>query len=211
MTEIARAEQPETAGQPAAVGQPPAGESKPARVVPGQPDMWVLVLFEALAFTAYLGVYLYHRAADNASFLQSQAQLSPWLGTIDTLLLLTSSLFMLRCVQASRAGQVRAAMVNVVVTGLLGVAFLGCKVTEWVRLARAGHGFTSNEFFTYYFFLTGIHLVHLLIGFVTIGVLVYQLRRRERRSQEIVETCAVYWHTVDLLWVLIFSLLYVVR
>ena len=62
-----------------------------------------------------------------------------------------------------------------------------------------------------YFFLTGIHFVHLLIGFVVLGVIVYQLRSPARRSQELVETCATYWHTVDFLWVLIFALLYVVR
>ena len=50
-----------------------------------------------------------------------------------------------------------------------------------------------------------------LIGFIVLGVLVYQLSNAERRSQEIVETCATYWHTVDFLWVLIFALLYVVR
>ena len=78
-------------------------------------------------------------------------------------------------------------------------------------LVHGGHGFSANEFFMYYFFLTGIHLLHLLIGFIALGVLGYQLRSPRRRSQEIVETCATYWHTVDLLWVLIFSLLYVVR
>jgi nitric oxide reductase NorE protein len=72
----------------------------------------------------------------------------------------------------------------------------------------------SNDFFMYYFFLTGIHFVHLLIGFVVLGVIVYQLRspaRPERKLQENIETCATYWHTVDFLWVLIFALLYVVR
>jgi nitric oxide reductase NorE protein len=197
---------------PRAAGQPPAEESgKPARVIPGQPDMWVLVLFEALVFTAYLAVYLFHRSAHSGLFLRSQAELSPWLGTLDTLLLLLSSLFMLRCVQASRAGAFRAAITQAFITALLGAAFLAAKVTEWTLLVHGGHGFTSNEFFTYYFFLTGIHFLHLLIGFITIGVIIYRLRRRERRSQELVETCAVYWHTVDLLWVLIFSLLYVVR
>jgi nitric oxide reductase NorE protein len=192
---------------------PQAGEGagKPARVIPGQPDMWVLVLFEALVFTAYFSVYLFHRSANSRLFLRSQADLSPWLGTLDTLLILTSSLFMLRCVQASRAGGFRAAMTHAFITALLGTAFLASKITEWALLVHDGHGFTSNEFFTYYFFLTGIHFLHLLIGFITIGVIIYQLRRRERRSQELVETCAVYWHTVDLLWVLIFSLLYVVR
>jgi nitric oxide reductase NorE protein len=207
VTEIAQA-----SPEPGAGAQPSgktAGE--PARVVPGQPDMWVLVLFESLLFTAYFAVYLFHRTADSEAFLRSQAQLSAWLGTLDTLLLLASSLFMLWCVQATRAGAFRSAMANAWITGLLGVAFLVSKVTEWIKLVRGGHSFTANEFFQYYFFLTGIHLLHLLIGFVVIGVIIYQLRSPARRSRDLVETCAVYWHTVDLLWVLIFSLLYVVR
>jgi nitric oxide reductase NorE protein len=201
------------AGLEPGAGSQPAGEptGTPTRVVPGQPDMWFLVLFEALVFTAYFAVYLFHRSADSGLFLRSQAQLRPWLGTLDTLLLLTSSLFMLWCVQATRAGAFRSAMANACITALLGVAFLASKVSEWVLLVRGGHGLTSNEFFEYYFFLTGLHLLHLLIGFVVIGVIIYQLRGPARRSRQLVETCAVYWHTVDLLWVLIFSLLYVVR
>ncbi len=207
MTEIA-----EAAPSPGADGQPP-GEPRgqAGRHIPGQPDMWVLVLFEALVFTAYFAVYLYHRAADSGLFLRSQADLSPWLGTLDTVLLLTSSMFMLRCVQAARAGAFRSAMANACLTVVLGAAFLASKLTEWFLLVHGGHTFTSNQFFMYYFFLTGIHLVHLLIGFITLGVIIYQLRSPKRRSQEIVETCATYWHTVDLLWILVFSLLYVVR
>jgi nitric oxide reductase NorE protein len=195
----------------AQAGQPEAGTEKPAGHIPGQPDMWVLVLFEALVFTAYFAVYLFHRAASSSLFLRSQGYLNPWLGTLDTVLLLTSSMFMLRCVQAARAGAVRAAITNAYLTAALGAAFLASKITEWILLVHDGHGFTSNQFFMYYFFLTGIHLLHLLIGFITLGVIIYQLRSPKRRSQEIVETCATYWHTVDLLWILIFSLLYVVR
>jgi len=99
-------------------------------------------------------------------------------------------------------------MANAYLTAAMGAAFLASKLTEWFLLVHSGHTFASNQFFMYYFFLTGIHL---LIGFVTIGVIIYQLRSPRRRSQELVETCATYWHTVDLLWVLIFSLLYVVR
>jgi len=188
-----------------------AGEGKRDRAIPGQPDMWVLVLFEALVFTAYFAVYLYHRSADSELFLRSQAQLRPLFGTLDTLLLLTSSLFMLRCAQTARAGAHRTAMTSAYITAFLGVAFLISKITEWIMLVRGGHGFSSNDFFMYYFFLTGIHLLHLLIGFITLGVIVYQLRSAKRRSQEIIETCATYWHTVYLLGVLIVSLLYVVR
>jgi nitric oxide reductase NorE protein len=193
-------------------GPPPeAASGKPARAIPGQPDMWMLVLFEALVFTGYFGVYLFHRAENDAPFLAAQAQLNQWFGILDTLLMLSSSLFMLRCVQASRAGVLRTGMTNVLIAAALGVAFLASKVTEWALLVRAGHTFTSSEFFQYYFFLTGIHFLHLLIGFIAIGVIARELRKKEGRSQQLVETAATYWHTVDLLWVLIFSLLYIVR
>jgi nitric oxide reductase NorE protein len=114
-------------------------------------------------------------------------------------------------VQAARAGSYREAMTDAGLTGLFGLMFFTSKVFEWVHYVNQGDGVTSNEFFNYYFFLTGIHCLHLLIGFVVLGVVIYQLRSPARRSQELVETGATYWHTVDFLWVLIFALLYVVR
>ena len=189
-----------------------AGEAgKRARLVPGQPDMWAFVLFETLVFTAYFGFYLFYRARSPQLFLHSQAQLDLRLGVLNTLVLLLSSWSVARCVQSSRAGAYGAALRDVFITAALAAVFLFFKVFEWVRLVRLGNGFDSNDFFTYYFFLTGIHFVHLMIGFVALGVVVYQLRSPARRSQELVETCATYWHTVDFLWVLIFALLYVVR
>ncbi|MGV0798555.1 cytochrome c oxidase subunit 3, partial [Mycolicibacterium elephantis] len=74
-----------------------------------------------------------------------------------------------------------------------------------------GNTFTSDEFFEHYFFLTSIHCIHVLIGFIVLGVVVYQLRSPDRRSQQLIETGATYWHTVDFLWVLIFAMLYVLR
>lgn len=186
---------------------------KPARVraVPGQPDMWAFVLFETLVFTGYFGFYLFYRARSPELFLHAQAHLDLRVGVFNTLVLLLSSWSVARCVQSARAGAYRAALRDVLITAAFAGLFLFFKVLEWARLVRMGNGLDSNDFFTYYFFLTGIHFVHLLIGFVALGVVVYQLRSQERRSQELVETCATYWHTVDFLWVLIFALLYVVR
>ena len=188
-----------------------ADKANRARFVPGQPDMWAFVLFETLVFTGYFGFYLFYRAQSPELFLHSQAQLDLRIGVFNTLVLLLSSWSVARCVQSSRAGAYRAALRDVTITAALAAVFLFLKVFEWVRLVRMGNGLDSNDFFTYYFFLTGIHFVHLLIGFVVLGVIVYQLRSPQRRSQELVETCATYWHTVDFLWVLIFALLYVVR
>jgi nitric oxide reductase NorE protein len=185
-----------------------------ARFVPGQPDMWAFVLFETLVFTAYFGFYLFFRARSPELFLHAQAQLDLRIGVFNTLVLLLSSWAVARCVQSARAGAYRAALRDVFVTAAFAAVFLFLKVFEWARLVHAGNSVDSNDFFTYYFFLTGIHFVHLLIGFVVLGVIVYQLRgtkARSAESQELVETCATYWHTVDFLWVLIFALLYVVR
>jgi nitric oxide reductase NorE protein len=173
--------------------------------------MWAFVLFETLVFTAYFGFYLFFRARSPELFLHAQAQLDLRIGVFNTLVLLLSSWSVARCVQSARAGAYPAALRDVFLTAAFAAVFLFLKVFEWVRLVHNGNSFDSNDFFTYYFFLTGIHFVHLLIGFVVLGVIVYQLRSPARRSQQIVETCATYWHTVDFLWVLIFALLYVVR
>ena len=187
------------------------GEARAARFVPGQPDMWAFVLFEALVFTAYFTVYVVSRARSPDLFLESQAHLDLRVGAFNTLVLLASSWSVARCVQAAREGSFRAALTNAFGTMLFGFVFLVSKVLEWAAEIGQGFTFTSDEFSSFYYFLTGIHFLHLLIGFVVLAVAVHQLRSPARRSQEIVETCATYWHTVDFLWVLIFALLYVMR
>jgi nitric oxide reductase NorE protein len=186
-------------------------EEKSARFVPGQPDMWMFVLFETLLFTGYFSVYLVSRTQNRELFLHAQADLDLRVGVFNTIALLLSSWAVARCVQAARAGAYRSALTNAFLTASFGLVFLASKVFEWVREIRLGNTFTSDEFFQHYFFLTSIHCIHVLIGFIVLGVLVYQLRSPARRSQQLVETCATYWHTVDFLWVLIFALLYVVR
>jgi nitric oxide reductase NorE protein len=185
--------------------------TKDPRHVPGQPDMWFFVVFESLVFTSYFCVYLFHRARHETAFLQGQSHLVLWLGVLDTIILLTSSWALARSVEHARAGRHGLAKRAAALTAACGFAFLVIKIIEWASLIRMGRTFTSGEFYQYYFFLTGIHCVHLLIGFVVLGVLMRQLSDPGGRSQQAVETCATYWHTVDFFWVLIFALLYVVR
>lgn len=189
----------------------PREQAKPARFIPGQPDMWAFVLFETLVFTSYFVVYLTSRTQNRQLYLQSQADLDLRFGVFNTVVLLLSSWAVARCVQAAREGAYRDALRDAFLTVCFGISFLVSKVFEWVREIRLGNTFTSNDFFQHYFFLTSIHCVHLLIGLVVLSVIVYQLWSPARRSQQLVETCATYWHTVDFLWVLIFALLYVLR
>jgi len=192
-------------------GSRPQLEEKPTKFVPGQPDMWMFVLFESLLFTGYFSVYLVSRTQNEELYLRSQAALDLRIGVFNTIVLLLSSWAIARCVKASREGAYRSALINASLTILFGVVFLVSKVLEWVKEIHMGNTFTSNEFFQHYFFLTSIHCIHVLIGFIVLGVVVYPLWSPVRRSQQLVETCATYWHTVDFLWVLIFALLYVVR
>jgi nitric oxide reductase NorE protein len=181
------------------------------RAVPGQPDMWAFVLFETLVFTSYFVVYLFSRTQNSDLYLHAQAQLDLRIGVFNTVVLLTSSWAVACCVQAARAGRYEQALSNALLTAGFGLLFFASKILEWVKEIRMGNSLTTNEFFMHYFFLTGLHCLHLLIGFVVLGVIVYQLRSPARRSQVLIETCATYWHTVDFLWVLIFAMLYVVR
>jgi len=171
----------------------------------------MFVLFETLLFTGYFSVYLVSRTQNRELYLQSQADLDLHIGAFNTIALLLSSWAIARCVQAARAGAHRSAIRNAYLTIFFGLVFLVSKILEWIKEIRMGNTFTSNEFFQHWFFLTSIHCIHVLIGFIVLGVLVYQLSSPRRRSQQLVETCATYWHTVDFLWVLIFALLYVVR
>src|ERR1700754_556867 len=194
----------------AGAGSRPQLEEKTNKFVPGQPDMWMFILFETLLLTGYFSVYLVSRTQNEGLYLQSQADLDLRIGVFNTIALLLSSWAIARCVQASRAAAYRRALINAFLTISFGVGFLVSKVLEWVKEIHMGNTFTSNEFFQHYFFLTSIHCIHVLIGFIVLGVVVYQLWSPARRSQQLVETCATYWHTVDFLWVLIFALLYVV-
>jgi nitric oxide reductase NorE protein len=189
----------------------PRVRPEPARFVPGQPGMWAFVLFEAFLFTAYFTVYVISRTQNVDLYLQSQAHLDLRVGVFNTLVLLASSWSVARCVQAARERSFRAASVNLFLTVFFGLVFLVSKVLEWAAEIRQGFTLTTNEFFSFYYFLTALHFLHLLIGFVFLGVVARELSRPARRSQELVETGATYWHTVDFLWVLIFALLYVMR
>ncbi|ORV24750.1 cytochrome C oxidase subunit III [Mycolicibacterium conceptionense] len=173
--------------------------------------MWVFVLFETLIFTAYFSVYLFNRAQRPDEFLAAQGHLDLRIGVLNTIVLLLSSWSIARCVSTARARAYKRALTNAYLTVILGAVFLATKVFEWSTEIGIGNGFTTSEFFSYYYFLTAIHGLHVIIGFFVVGVVIHQLRSPARRSQELVETGATYWHTVDFLWVLIFALLYVVR
>lgn len=172
--------------------------------------IWSFIMIECLAFSAYFVLYLLHRMHDPESFAAAQAQLTPAFGCLHTLVLLTSSWQAALSLHFGRSAQYDGARRRAIYTIALGLLFIASKSTEWMVEIARGHSFGSNEFFSFYFFLTGIHVMHVLIGIVFMTATVINLRSATP-SQESIEVSATYWHMVDFLWVMIFALLYVVK
>jgi nitric oxide reductase NorE protein len=178
---------------------------------PGDGHMWVMVLGDLIIFGAYFIIFMIYRAMQPQDFLRSQEQLNINIGVLNTLVLLASSWFIARSVQATRAEDPRLALRLTYLGGLCGVAFILIKAYEWSTEIFEGYTISTNDFFMFYYMLTGVHLFHVLLGLLILGITVRELRNPRRRRPLMVESGATYWHMVDLLWIVIFGLLYVMR
>lgn len=178
--------------------------------LPGDSDMWVMVLGDMIIFAGYFVVFMIYRSMNSHEFLAAQEHLDVNIGVVNTVVLLTSSWLVVRAVTATRAGQYRRAIGFIYAAGFGGVLFMALKGFEWVAKLRAGHT-NAEMFYSFYYVITGVHLVHVLIGLIVLGALVRELRNPGRRRPAMVESGAIYWHMVDLLWVIIFALFYVMR
>jgi nitric oxide reductase NorE protein len=129
------------------------------------------------------------------------------------LLLLTSSWFMALAVDAVRRNRTRVAAAFLGSTFLCGLAFIVTKVVEYGGKIEHGVTLATNDFYMYYFTMTGIHLAHVTAGTVVVAVLWRRARTGAYDGDNVrtLEIGATYWHMVDLLWIMLFPLLYLVR
>jgi nitric oxide reductase NorE protein len=180
--------------------------------VPGGIDIWVFVLGDMVIFSAYFAAYLFlDRAPNRALFVQSQSQLSQALGLFNTLLLLTSSLFVAMNVQAAKLGDKAAASKFVALGGVYGGAFLVVKSCEWYAKISSGFTITTDPFFMHYYMLTSLHVVHVLLGLLFLAIVRREFRGARVPRLTLVEAGGIYWHMVDFLWILIFAFVYLMR
>lgn len=187
------------------------GSDRTRRRLPGDPGMWVFVLGDLFIFLAYFTIFMIYRSKHNALFLSSQRHLNLLSGLANTLVLLASSRFVALAVQSARADQIQRARRLVAGGAVCGLVFVGIKLYEWATLISGGYTLARNEYFMFYFTLTGVHLLHVLLGLVVLGVVTLELRRPQALRANVIEAGAIYWHMVDLLWVVLFALLYVMR
>jgi nitric oxide reductase NorE protein len=192
-------------------GRGPLGNSGD-RHVPGEPGVWILLFGDMLVFGVFFATFMYQRSLAPELFDESRQTLSIGIGLANTLILLTSSLFVVTAIRAIRSSQRLAARWLLVGALACGLAFVGLKVVEYTAKVHEGHTPNQNAFYLYYFILTGLHLFHVFIGIVVLVLLLTQAGKAELSVTRMafVEGGACFWHLVDLLWIVLFPLLYLV-
>jgi nitric oxide reductase NorE protein len=183
--------------------------------MPGETGIWVLVGGDLLLFSVFFVVLVTYRADDPALFADAQRSLDQFIGALNTLLLLTSSLFVALAVKSIRSGTAaaRTAPRMLAIGALLGFGFVIVKGFEWSARFAAGQTISTNDFFMFYFMYTGIHLLHVLLGLIVLVTLSFVSRRPslDANTIRLVESGGIFWHLVDLLWVVLFALFYLLK
>jgi cytochrome c oxidase subunit III len=184
--------------------------------------MWIFLVTEVLFFGGLFLVYTVYRRQYPDAFAAASHELDVTLGTINTAVLITSSLTMALAVHAAQLGQRKTLMLFLVATMLLGGIFLGIKSVEYyhkfVEHHVPGPAFQFEKeyfrhaqiFFSLYFLMTGLHALHMVIGF---GIMLWMLIWAWRGTittdyYSPIEISGLYWHFVDIVWIFLFPLLY---
>ncbi|MGH7495765.1 MAG: cytochrome c oxidase subunit 3 family protein [bacterium] len=191
-----------------------------------QLGMWTFLVTEVMFFGGLFGGYTVYRSLYPEAFAEASRLLDYRLGAINTAVLICSSLSMVLAVRAAQLGQRRALIVYLIVTIILGSVFLGNKAIEYSHkfhehlvpgpqfgpeppLANPQH---AQLFFSFYFAMTGLHALHMIIGIGILAVLVFQSWQGRFTSDYFapVDITGLYWHFVDVVWIFLFPLLYLI-
>lgn len=184
--------------------------------------MWLFIFTELLLFGGLFLVYSIFRVKFPENFHESSLELSVTFGVINTVVLLISSMSVAFALTAVQKGNYKLAMQMILVTVVLAGVFMVNKYFEWG--GKFHHGlypgsdlmeFLENGhhlFFGLYFFMTGLHGLHIIIGVILLLISYVKIKRGKIKSDNFMhlENAALYWHLVDLIWIFLFPLLYLI-
>lgn len=170
----------------------------------------MLVVLELVTFGIGLIVFVVMRNADATVFRQSQELLNVQIATANTLILLTGGWFMVSALDRLREGAGKAASRWVAAAATTGMAFLALKGWEYTDKLHHGLDLHHNTFFTLYWLLTGFHFLHVVVALLLLAIMARRIRRGRYTAgnHEDVESSAVFWHLCDLIWLLLFPVIY---
>ena len=178
---------------------------------PGGILMWIIIFLELLTFGMALVAFVYYGKEQPELFHQSRMQLNSTFGAINTIFLLTSGFFMANAVLEFKNNNRFKSSQYFKLTMIGGTLFLLLKGVEYYHKIDSGITLDTNMFFTFYWMLTGFHLIHVIMGLVILIWTNYgMMKKNSDTGIDDVEACASFWHMCDLIWLLLFPVLYLI-
>ena len=185
--------------------------------------MWLFIFTEILLFGGLFIVYSVYRYMHPVEFHLAHEELSVTIGFINTIILLISSMTVAMSITALQLGNKKLSLIMLALTMLLAVVFLVNKYFEWG--AKIHHDIYPGSdflmslskgdmlFFGLYFFMTGLHAVHIIIGLVLLSVVYAKIKNGSvnQNRYSLLENGGLYWHLVDLIWIFLFPLFYLIH
>lgn len=178
---------------------------------PGGILLWILIFLELITFGAALVAMMVYGKQEPEMFHTSRLHLNTTIGTINTIALITSGFFMALSVQYFKEKNLKKSSLFLKLTMLGGVLFLVLKGFEYYEKVEVGLTIGYNTFFTFYWLLTLFHVIHLLVGLVILLFMQHDLNKNKTNANlEDIEASAAFWHMCDLIWLLIFPVIYLI-
>lgn len=176
----------------------------------GKLGMWVFLASEVMLFGAFISSYVILRAGSDFFPMPPREALGIPLATLNTFVLITSSVTMVLALDAIQKGNVARLKQFLMITIVLAFCFLGIKAYEYPHKWHLGITISSGLFGSFYYTMTGLHMLHVIGGIVFIGYLWVMANRGwiNPNNYDRVEYAGLYWHFVDLVWVILFPIFY---
>jgi len=176
---------------------------------PGGILLWILIFLELITFGIALIALVITSKESPELFHQSRLTLNTTFGALNTIFLLVSGFYMATTVHEFKQHNNKKASFYLKLTMLGGFLFLILKGLEYYLKINAGYTLGYNSFFTFYWLLTGFHVIHVMVGLVIL-LFMRQSIKKETASLEDIEASATFWHLCDLIWLLLFPVLYLI-
>jgi heme/copper-type cytochrome/quinol oxidase subunit 3 len=175
----------------------------------GRLAVWWIIASEIVIFGGLLASYVMYRLRHADAFGADAAFTNVWFGSINTFVLLTSSLSAVLAHQAAESGNGKKAAQLLMATTLGGAIFLAVKAVEWTMEISAGFTITASPFWSFYYTAAGLHASHVIAGMVIMCFVAAAARKNQELHR--VELIGIYWHFVDVVWIFLFPLLYIAK
>lgn len=186
-------------------------DSKNIYYPPGGILLWIIIFLELFTFGMALVAMVVYSKDEPEVFHSSRLLLNTTFGLVNTVFLLTSGFFMAKSVESFKANNSKKSSLYLKLTMLGGFLFLGLKSIEYYEKIEAGLSIGHNTFFSFYWMLTLFHVIHVLVGLVILSSVYVGLHKKKSNLElEDFEASATFWHMCDLIWLLLFPIIYLI-